>query len=263
MGKEFNFDKEYGVLLTNEGSNGDSAHHTLYLYCLLCILNRGFTSLPDFDIKSEDIKEFPPLTFFQDTGMPIRHPSRKGTFDFSRDQFTPFLAYRALLNQSKTPLSTSRMMFNSFVEGFYAKLKWNNGIFFNYNDSGGELKKWWDRDILDPATAGLKARGDGKKNWVVYLGDLHLLLSIITRFLKVKDDKSSTADENVVMHLLISNLVNQTFISKFALDFYYDHRPFGWEYAVHDYWSRNGTYIPGMIPLVIDAVKKVKGIIVV
>lgn len=248
--KDFNWDK-YNVLLTNEGSNGDSAHHTAYYWFLKAILGQSI------DVMST--RQFYVTKWIHTDGVEDiemrRHPDRVTT-DFSRDQFTPFLAL--LPYDSMNDWRTAE---------YYDKVVANKLIFFNSHDSSGPEKEWWNRDILDPATVGLYLRGIRNKGslWL-WLTDLHLLSAVWFRIKKVKKEgPDSTADENILLHLIVAKTRFPTKISDYAAKYYFKNRPDndggkGWAGAHYDFWTRNGTYIPGMPNLVFQVVKKVFGL---
>lgn len=235
----FNVDG-YGVYLTNEGSNGDSAHHSVYAMFMKSVLDPA--NIPAGYAMMEK--------FAKDGGY-ARHPTRE-TNDFTRDQFTPFLAYSSIFG------------IDTKVMNYYKDVMRNDGIFFNDHDSSGYEKEWWNRDWMDPATRGIYLRGLHQKSWKLYLTDLHLLSSVVFRVIKVQNTPSKTADENLQLHLLVAKLKHSTFISDYAAKFYFKNRPdndggIGWRGAILDFWSRNGTYLPDMVPLAIGALEQAFG----
>lgn len=235
----FNYDS-HGVILSNDGSNGDSAHHSIYVMFMKSVLDSNH--IP----TGEEMME----RFYKDGGY-ARHPIRE-TNDFSRDQFTPFLAYNAAFLQGQ----------NQHVNEYYNKIKANWGFFFNEYTSGFEKKPWWNRDLLDPATRGLFLRGQAKKSWKLYFTDLHFFTSIVFRIIKVWNDPNSTADENLQIHLLVGKMRHETWLMKLSAYVYFKYRPDndggkGWRGAIADFWDRGGTYWPDLIPLTISAIEKV------
>lgn len=236
---------EHGSLVQmSNGNNGDSCHHTMFFLCMISILR---------EFKVSDAVQF---TYYDEDGMPRRHPTRPSN-DFSRDQFTAMLAYDITSHGGGKNVVGH---IHYFTEQFYRKIMKRFGIFMNTHTSGGEKKQWWNRDIMDPATIGMFHRaycnGDKlRRPLTVLLGDFHVLTSIIFRFWKVRNDPSSTADENLMLHLMTAKIKHPTFISNFAWKYYFKNRPFGWRHAVKDFWDRGGTYFPGMVPLTIRAVE--------
>lgn len=233
---------EYGVLRSNENSNGDSAHHSMF-YCIMrSILDPA--QIPAGEVMLEK--------FAKDGGF-ARHPIRE-TNDFSRDQFTPFLAYNSMFLNGQ----------NQHVNDYYKKIMANGGIFFNSHDSGGTVKEWWNRDWMDPATRGLYLRGQKDFSYKLWLTDFHQLTGVIFRIIQVRNEPDSTADENLQLHLLTAALKHPTFISKFSAKIYFKYRPDnrggrGWRGSILDFWSRNGTYFPGIVAPAIAAIEKVFG----
>lgn len=236
---DLNWDRD-GLLISNQGSNSDSAHHTAFYLMMVCLLDRSLIN------RSEET-----LMRFSKDGLFTRHPSREPN-DFSRDQFTPFLAFNAVFLKNK----------NDTINNYYKKVIQNNLLFFSTHRSNGEIKPWWDRDVLDPATIGLFLRGKDKKSPFLYLTDIHLLTSVIFRLLYVRNKPSKTADENIQLHLITSKIRHQTLISKIAAYVYFRYRPDndggkGWKGSVKDFWIRGGTYFPGIAPVTISAINKV------
>lgn len=214
------------IRISGEGHMADSSHHTVYGYIMQEL--SGIDYVPDI------------AAFFDKDGNMRRHPTRPSN-DFSRDQFTPFLAYNALVQRLEK------------IEVYYNRVA-ARGLFFNEYDVSGNKKPWWNRDILDPQTRSMYWRSQGKRRYLHYVGDSLTLLNIL---LKNKYKPDSEADENIILHLLVSRLVAPTFISKYAWNYYFRKTKKSWIDKVLGFWDRGGMYYPEMVDLTIGAIRKV------
>lgn len=215
------------IYRSNEGDIADSSNHTLYIYVMRLLSGDKFV----------DGRHY----FFDSNGDMRRHPEAKSD-SFTRDQFTPHLAFMALAGIPHQPTIS-----------YYNKVKSNYGFFFNSYDIGTGPKPWYNRDFLDLQTRALFARAMRKDRWMHYLGDVNMLLTVLY------DEvfrPTYNAQENLQMHLLVSRLVQPTFISKFAFNFYFYKTKKRWSEKIYDFFSRNGTYYPEVTFIAYKAIRK-------
>lgn len=233
-------DQNYPILIDNAPSDlSDSANHTIYWVIMRLILGD----------KIEDVRH---LYFDYVTGLGKRHPTRE-IFSFTRDQSIPFMCLEALLSvRDEKPEGFEKS--SQAVWRFFEIIKENNGIYYNVLGSDGiRLKKWWDRDFLDPQLRSVIARAKNEKRWMHYLGDLNLYATI--RF-KDAFRPYSEADENIHCLLLVSKFVRPTFITKWCWDYYFFKTKMNWKDKITGFFDRGGRYYPEIPPVAIAALEK-------
>ena len=223
-------DVNYPALhISNEGDKADSSNHTLYLYVMKLFSDEGTTRDPR------------PWYFDQEGNM-RRHPDMPSN-SFTRDQLTPHLAYMALTGVPHRP-----------TINYYKRILNNGGFFFNSYDIGTGEKPWWNRDFLDLQTRALFARATGTSRWMHYLGDINMLATVLFDEYTRPD---YNAQENLQMHLITSRLIQPTFISKHAFNFYFYRTKKLWKFKIIDFFSRGGTYYPEIPEIAIKAINKI------
>lgn len=227
------------ILIANHGSTSDSANHTTYHNLMLLVLGESHV-----DSRY--------LFFDTATGLAKRHPDRELN-NFTRDQLTPFIAYLALtLNSEHYKIEMS----NEKVKQFYLLLLKNNGLFFNTYDTDKKLKPWYAVDWLDPQTRALWARATNTKRWMHYIGDLNLYATI--RF-NDAFRPNHNQDENIHCHLIVSKLVQPTFLTKWCWDYYFYKTKKDWKQKLVDFFDRKGTYYPEIPDIATKALEKLSG----
>lgn len=233
-------DPKYPILIDNPPSElSDSANHTIYHQIMLWVL----------DEIEQDVRHY---YFDEQSGLGKRHPDRE-IFSFTRDQSIPFICFEALMTVDKKKIFNF-VPSSEKVWRFFDIIKKNNGIYYNILGSDGKrLKKWWDRDFLDPQIRSVIARAKNEKRWMHYLGDLNLYLTI--RY-KDKFRPTSEADENIHCLLIVSKFVRPTFITKWCWDYYFFKTKKDWKDKIIGFFDRGGRYYPEIPPIAIRAFEK-------
>ena len=228
------------ILISNQGHTSDSANHTTYYKLMQLILG-------------EDHIDTRYLYFEKTTGLARRHPDR-GTDDFTRDQFTPFLTYELVSYMVENgSMDISLEYLSGFRTYRFYELVRRNFFFFNTVKSNGVKKKWYEKDFLDPQTRALEARCSSEKRWLQYIGDINILLTILHKnWFKPYHNQ----DENIHCHLIAARLDAPTFIGNFAWNYYFKKTKKLWYKKLFDFFDRNGTYYPEIPPIAIKAILK-------
>lgn len=230
------------ILISNQGHTSDSANHTTYYKLMQLILGEDHA-----DTR---------YLYFADDCLAKRHPTR-GTDDFTRDQFTPFIAYDVVVRNRHyigviSNFSTS-VNGSALTSVFYQIVK-ENFFFFNTVKSDGTQKKWYEKDFLDPQTRALWARSRNIKRWIHYIGDINILFTILHKnWFKPNHNQ----DENIHCHLIAARIHRPTFIGNFAWKYYFKKTKKLWYQKLFDFFDRKGTYYPEIPPIAIKAILKI------
>ena len=206
------FDSD-GLIVQTDGDGGDCAARTGELYTLLAVRERMGISNADWPTPQPFLNALDKLA---PGGILVRYPRPENGYnnpsDTTRDQTMPMIIASAYTQNEMFAIRQAEELDNHFDT-------------FPNGDPAG------------PAEWGIIDRCRNDMTWLIYLGDLQLIFSVLTRCFIGLIPSNVGDDINLTLYLLCTMDFRPTWLSKIAVFLYRKLRPRGVQYAFDVYHS--------------------------